>query len=113
MTALGKRKRPPKARPQDTSADSDNGGSDSSELDAQEIFRRHFEAQFEPLHIDRKATYSENDVAQEDMDDESEWEGISEVIVEQSVEVVQHSDSGAQLGTTAMSREELKTFMVC
>lgn len=84
--------------------------SQSPELDAQEIFRRHFEAQFQPLPVAPKIAKQVEDVPEDESDEESEWGGISEP-VEESVEVIEYSD--AQSGTTTMSKEELKAFMVC
>lgn len=50
-------------------------------LDAQEIFRRHFEAQFKPLPVApvRPAPAAEDDEDDDiDSEEESEWEGITE-----------------------------------
>ena len=94
------------------SEDSDSG-SESGELDAQEIFRRHFEAQFEALPQVVKPVVEDSEISgdsdQEDDEDE-EWAGISGE-EEDSVVVVQHTTTGA--GSLGMTREELKAFMVC
>lgn len=57
----------------------ESSGSEA-ELDAQEIFRRHFEAQFEPLPELKKARHLEDkDFETEDSDEDGDdWEGISE-----------------------------------
>ncbi|TVY37689.1 Uncharacterized protein LSUB1_G004594 [Lachnellula subtilissima] len=106
-TNLGKRKRPiVEANPQ--ARKSEREESDAPELDAQEIFRRHFEAQFKPLPVVQSRAKQVEDVSEDDSSEESEWEGISE-LEEESVEVIEHTD--AQSRMAAMSKEELKAFM--
>lgn len=80
--ALGKRKRVAKELPEKRSKVSEEveSESDGEELDAQEIFRRHFEAQFKPLPEVKKATKAVEPVVElDDEDDEegSDWDGIS------------------------------------
>jgi hypothetical protein len=108
-TMLGKRKR----RNVEGIEDKRRQGSEDSgslELDAQEIFRRHFEAQFKPLPVVQKKTEEVLEEASEDESDkDSEWDGISEG-EEDAVQVVEHIDS--QPGMAVMSKEELKAFMV-
>jgi hypothetical protein len=108
---LGKRKRAAAAEVQVKArkSRSESEESQSAELDAQEIFRRHFEAQFAPLPVVQKETKAVEDVPEEESEEESEWGGISEP-EEDSVEVIEHSD--AQSRMAAMSKEELKAFMV-
>lgn len=73
---LGKRKRKagtPVREAKEATPDDESG----SGLDAQEIFRRHFEAQFEPLpEIKRDTVTIEEDESEEDSEDD--WDGISE-----------------------------------
>jgi hypothetical protein len=106
---LGKRKRrAPEATKIEHREESEE--SDASELDAQEIFRRHFEAQFTPLPA---AQICSKPVAKEALDEpeeDSDWDGISDD-EENGVQVVEHTE--AQVRTAAMSKEELKSFMVC
>lgn len=106
---LGKRKRrAPEATKIERREESEE--SDASELDAQEIFRRHFEAQFKPLPA---AQISSKPVAKEALDEpeeDSDWDGILDD-EENGVQVVEHTE--AQVRTAAMSKEELKSFMVC
>ncbi|KAF4627506.1 hypothetical protein G7Y89_g10650 [Cudoniella acicularis] len=106
-TNLGKRKRHSKEATKNEPG-SDSDGSSVPEIDAQEIFRRHFETQFKPLPVVIKVSAVEEDVVDEESGDDSEWDGISEA-AEDSVEVVEHSD--AQSRMAAMSKEELKAFM--
>jgi len=92
---------------------SESQESQASGLDAKEIFRRHFEAQFAPLPAVQQTTKSAEDVSEDDSEEESEeeseWGGISGP-EEEAVEVIEHSD--AQSRMAAMSKEELKAFMV-
>jgi hypothetical protein len=106
---LGKRKRRTAEATEDNRED-DGEDSASLELDAQEIFRRHFEAQFKPLPVVQKTVKVPEEAPPEDESDgASEWDGISEE-EETTVQVVEHVD--AQSRMAAMSKEELKVFMV-
>ena len=84
-------------------------GSDSSDIDVLEIFRRHFETQFEPLPIIKKTKHVVQEEEADEAEEESEWDGISET-EETAVQVVRHTD--AQSRMASMSKEELKVFMV-
>ncbi|PMD24348.1 hypothetical protein NA56DRAFT_34635 [Hyaloscypha hepaticicola] len=88
---LGKRKRrAPEATTIERREESEE--SDASELDAQEIFRRHFEAQFKPLPA---AQISSKPVAKEALDEleeDSDWDGISDD-EENGVQVVEHTEA--------------------
>ena len=85
-------------------------GSESPELDAQEIFRRHFEAQFAPLPEVPKSTILEEDSEDgSEEEEEEEWDGISDEEVN-GVQVVQHTNAESRMA--AMSKEQLKAFMV-
>lgn len=112
-TNLGKRKRQIGAATASNSKRreerSSSEESEASELDAQEIFRRHFEAQFKPLPVVQKAVQEVEGLSEDEEDEEEEWGGISEP-EEGGVEVVEHTD--AQTRMAAMSKEELKAFMV-
>jgi hypothetical protein len=104
---LGKRKR---RTPEISKRDRDESGeSDASGLDAQEIFRRHFEAQFKPLLVARKSLKLVAEESADESEEGSDWEGISED-EENAVQVVEHTEAHAR--TAAMSKEELKSIMV-
>ncbi|KAI6715992.1 hypothetical protein PZA11_002374 [Diplocarpon coronariae] len=77
------------------------------ELNAQEIFRRHFEAQFKPLPVIQQAAIIDR-VSQDGSEEESDWGGISDGETN-DVQVIEHTD--AQTRMAAMSKEELKSFM--
>ncbi len=104
-TMLGKRKR----REAGVEKENISNASDSSEFDAQEIFRRHFEAQFKPLPAIKKQAPIVEDASEDEPDDETDWDGISDD-EEDGVQVVEHTD--AQARTAGMNKEELKKFMV-
>ena len=104
---LGKRKRQSVDMSRRT-REGDSDASDSPELDAQEIFRRHFEAQFKPLPEVKKPIKYVEELPEDESEEESEWGGITDE--EDGVQVVEHTD--AQARTAAMSKEELKKFMV-
>lgn len=107
-TTLGKRKRrEPKHNAGQREA-SEEAAIEQDQLDAQEIFRRHFEAQFKPLPIANKAEPVQ-EMIEEESDEDSDWDGISDG-EENRVQVVEHTD--AQTRMAAMSKEELKSFMV-
>lgn len=107
-TTLGKRKRrDAKATGHNIQEDSDDPR--SFELNAQEIFRRHFEAQFRPLrHVEKPAKVLEEGL-EDESGEESDWDGISDPD-EMAIEVVEHTDIQPRLAS--MSKDELRTFMV-
>jgi hypothetical protein len=106
---LGKRKR----QTVETHKGGQREGSDdsgSAGLDAQELFRRHFEAKFKPLPVVKKVGTVVEEVPVDESEEDSDWDGISDD-GEGVVEVVEHTD--AQSRIALMSKEELKAFMVC
>lgn len=107
-TNLGKRKRHAVEPEQDRRQSSEE--SDSIQEDAQAIFRRHFEAQFKPLPELKRVAKIVEEEPEDDSEEDSEWDGISDEDGG-SVQVVEHSD--AQTRMAAMSKEQLKAFMVC
>lgn len=118
---LGKRKRKvaevkvsrKRQAAESSSEESEGSDTDVSALDAQEIFRRHFEAQFEALPEITKPVAaegeSEDDIEDDEPEEEEEWGGISEN-EDDGIVIVQHTSTGSR--TAGMSREELKAFMV-
>ncbi|KFY27271.1 hypothetical protein V493_03599, partial [Pseudogymnoascus sp. VKM F-4281 (FW-2241)] len=101
---------------------------DEEELDAAEIFRRHFEARFKPLPDvkEKKGGKKSGVVAEEEDDDEDEdeeWGGLSEEIGDddeeedsdddegvkrRKIDVVEHTSAAS---APKMSKAELKAFM--
>lgn len=87
--------------------------------DAQDIFRKYFEAQFEPIEADvpskRDAEQAESgDEHIDDDDDEisepdSDWDGVSESDEDNVVEVVEHKDASFD---DLMDKKARKAFMV-
>lgn len=85
--------------------------------DAHEVFRRYFEAQFEPLaELALPQTFvNEEEDQQGQSDDESEestWDGVSDAdIASDAVQVIKHG-LVAELDDATIDSTELKTFMV-
>ncbi|CZR54804.1 uncharacterized protein PAC_04688 [Phialocephala subalpina] len=104
---LGKRKREGADISKKTRKASSEGP-ESAALNAQEIFRRHFETQFKPLPVIHKSTKIVDVAPEDDLEEESDWGGISEG-EEDRVQVVEHTDTHSRIA--AMSKEELKAFM--
>ncbi|CAD6456769.1 6e505f15-09fb-4678-8dbf-8b1208611190-CDS [Sclerotinia trifoliorum] len=103
----------------DSSPDDDDDEDDEDDtepLDSQEIFRRHFEAQFKPLTrtvIKSKASQTIDDAENEEVDD---WEGLSENSSgddeeqENGVQIVEHVKK-VDSRIAGMSKAELRAFM--
>jgi hypothetical protein len=88
---------------------------------AQDVFRRLFEAQFEPLDLPGPTAKSTNcDEEESEIGDDSDlsgsegdWDGMSDVSDESNqVEVVEHTDSYAA-PEDRMDKKTWKAFMVC
>lgn len=95
----------------------DEDDNDSEPLDPQEIFRRHFEAQFKPLPPAKKLKTTEETENKEDDD----WEGLSDNSAEEDdeeddeeedngVQVVEHTKK-VDSRIAGMSKGELRAFM--
>ena len=111
--------------------DGDEDGEDAEdseeELDAAEIFRRHFEARFKPLpDVEEKKGRKKGAVVEEedDEDEDEEWGGLSgesedddeeedsdgdDGMKRRKVDVVEHTSAAS---APKMSKAELKAFMV-
>ena len=92
----------------------------TTDLSAQEIMRKYFEAQFEPLEVPGGpvSTEKEDSEGSEDEDEteesepNSEWGGFSESEDEDNqVEVIEHKDSSTKSDNVADKRAR-KAFMV-
>ena len=112
MAILGKRKcRDLIAKPDSTNA-ADH--STSTDADLQALFRQHFEAKFKPLpQAFQKASQQPQTtlIDSEEPSNESDWSGLSDGGNDNSVEVIEHTNStGAK--RIEVPRNEIKTFMV-
>ena len=106
---LGKRKRSAPSTAMVAPEDSASG----SQEDLQEVFRRHFEAQFKPLP-DQKPQMGPSKTTETDLgpdEDVSDWDGISTDEEELSIEVVEYA-TPIKAEKPELSKEELKGFMV-
>jgi hypothetical protein len=114
----GKRKR-------DTSVVSRSNNSDdacpsppSTADNAQDVFRKYFEAQFAPLDLPAARPGGSNSEDEEEEDDDSaasemdeQWDGVSEDESDEDVvEVVEHTDTRAT--DDRMDKKAFKAFMV-
>ena len=108
--ALGKRKR--RAEIADDGSDQKSSLNNGESQDLQALFRKHFEAQFEPLLETRPTPVpvAENEEGNVIDESGSYWEGLSEE-EEANAPLVQYTTS--RTARPEMSREELKAFMVC
>ena len=106
-TILGKRKRRTALDAKDNRQDGED--SETLELNAQEVFRRHFEAQFKPLPQVQRPTKVLEEQAIGESEDDSEWDGISDG-EQTAVQVVEHTDRQFRIAT--MSKVEVKSYMV-
>lgn len=109
------------------SSDGDEDVDDEEEeLDAAEIFRRHFEARFKPLPDvkEKKGGKKGAVVVEEDEDEDEEWGGLSgegedddeeedsdgdDGVKRRKIDVVEHTSA---VSAPKMSKAELKAFMV-
>lgn len=116
---LGKRKRISREDIESSSYNPSSPARDSEE-DVRAIFRRAFEGHFKPLDPQQKEKQkvsSLKDVNQEEVEGDSDWEGLSSEEEDQDededeeVEVVEISSSHIKNGRA--SRNEMKAFMVC
>lgn len=109
------------------SSDEDEDMEDGEEeLDAAEIFRRHFEARFKPLPDVKEKKAGKKGDAMEDEDEDEEWGGLSEEdsedddeeedsddddgVKRRKIDVVEHTSA---ISAPRMAKAELKAFMVC
>jgi hypothetical protein len=117
----GKRKRDTHVLSRSTRAKEDEATTtpatnDNSSID---IFRKFFEAQFQPLELPgghiacvEESKDEHGTEVFEESDSGSEWTGISEANGDKEVEVVEHRDSSAAT-EELMDRRARKAFMVC
>lgn len=77
MAVLGKRKAPE---------------SSASEVDANELLRRHFEARFQPLE-EKASDETQNDEVEEDSEEDEEWGGLSNDDEDEDVDVSEDESS--------------------
>lgn len=115
---IGKRKRETVVASRSTEADGPSPSTPPAD-NAQDIFRKYFEAQFEPLDLPSRPV-EESDSADDDVHDEcdvsaldaEDWEGVSEDEHSNNVEIIEYKD--ARLEPDAkMDKKARKAFMVC
>jgi len=110
-TTLGKRKRA--AAPAMKASVAKMQASEDNVTDLQNIFRRAFEAKFNPLPVEGKKTTQEEDIGSDEddeVDEDDDWDGLSED-EEEDVPKVQVVEVGT-ITAPELSRAEMKAFMV-
>lgn len=117
---IGKRKRDTSVVPRSTTVDEEEPTPTTADSSAHDVFRRYFEAQFQPLElpggpVPREAEIEEDedeDDESEESDSGSEWGGVSEPEDgDNNVEVVEHDSSNNS--ADIMDKKARKAFMVC
>ena len=89
-----------------------------ADTSAHDVFRKFFEAQFEPIEAPEETVGDESDAQEEDDNEEdsgsetgSEWSGVSGEDEEGKVEVVEHRDASSN--EHLANKKARKAFMVC
>ncbi|RMJ28423.1 hypothetical protein PHISP_00728 [Aspergillus sp. HF37] len=117
---VGKRKRDTSVVPRSTAAEEEGSPPANTDAAAHDVFRRYFEAQFQPLELpggpvsqdtENKEEDDDNEDETEESDTGSEWGGISEEEdANNQVEVVEHKDSSVKTDDTT-DKKARKAFM--
>lgn len=118
---IGKRKRDTSVVPRSTTVEDEEVSPPPPDTSAQDVFRKFFEAQFQPLEVPkRQATDTDaSEEEDEDEDDESEdgdtgseWDGLSgDEGASNAVEVISYADSAKT--EAPLDKKARKAFMVC
>lgn len=118
---IGKRKRDTSVVSRSTTVEEESNPPTTADASYHDVFRRYFEAQFQPLELPRgpASRDTENEEENEDSSDESqgsesgsEWGGISEAEDgNNQVEVVEHKSSSAKTDDMT-DKKARKAFMV-
>ncbi|KAL9093365.1 MAG: hypothetical protein Q9165_004106 [Trypethelium subeluteriae] len=111
---LGKRKR--RARVQDQNSDDVNKAEEiflSGSEDIQTVFRRAFEARFQPLKEPRLVDEESRDLFSEEeaQDDESEWGGLESENETGRVQVIEYSGVTGKSDEDELLQQDMKAFM--
>lgn len=105
---LGKRKR--RVQLEEASEENSAKGLDPQEDELSGLFKQYFEANFEPLPtLQLSGSANVTDALQDDTDDETDWEGLSNEDGDLA-KVVDYS--APRHGESGLSRDEIKSFMV-
>ena len=106
---LGKRKR--RDRLLESATVENKLQNEEAEIEIQALLRQHFEDRFEPLDA-RPSTIHASDNRDEiaSVQSDSDWDGLSEEESESPRTIIHKSELGTS--KVAVSRDELKTFMV-
>ncbi|KAF2669480.1 hypothetical protein BT63DRAFT_455460 [Microthyrium microscopicum] len=102
---LGKRKR---TQPKSTIKSTKSTDSDDESQHVQDVFRKHFEAQFKPLPTEENTAQSQEDLRSDASSDSDSWSGFSED--ENTIEVVEHTND-RPARSDVLDKHELKAFL--
>ena len=112
---LGKRKRNERIdkSKSDLVSETEEDSSDA-ERDVQAVFRRVFEARFQPLEDNHKIHKDSKsiDLVEEQQDSETDWEGIDSEDDKETVQIIEYSDFQGGEDGDDLSKREMKAFMV-
>lgn len=124
---IGKRKRDTSVVSRSTKAEDEDTPTTTDVSSPHDVFRRYFEAQFQPLELpggpvagnteDKESAEDEDEdedeSADSDSDSGSEWSGISETKTgSNKVEVIEHKGSSIKADDIT-DKKARKAFMVC
>lgn len=119
---VGKRKREAAVVSRTTKVDEEEKKTtqtETTDASATDVFRKFFEAQFQPLEVPGGQVTRGDESDEEDSEDEdfeegsesgSDWDGLSGEEDEAPVEVVEHRDIKSQ---DLLDKKARKAFMVC
>lgn len=119
---VGKRKRDTSVVSRSTATEEEDSAPANTDAAAHDVFRRYFEAQFQPLELpggpvsqdteNKEKEDDSNEDESEESDIGSEWGGISEAEdANDQVEVVEHKDSSVKTDDIT-DKKARKAFMV-
>ncbi|PKY05999.1 hypothetical protein P168DRAFT_326293 [Aspergillus campestris IBT 28561] len=114
---VGKRKRDTSVVSRSTTKEEEDAPPAVADTSAHDVFRKFFEAQFEPIEAPEEAVDEESDEAEEtgsdgegsDFESGSEWSGVSGEGEESEVEVIEHRDASSS--EHLASKKARKAFM--
>jgi hypothetical protein len=115
---IGKRKRDTAIVSRSPKTEDEEQTSTVADTSAHDLFRKFFEAQFEPLELPGGQINREQESQEDEQDcsdgleSGSEWDGVSEEDEGNHVEVVEHQDRATK-DKEILDKKARKAFMVC
>lgn len=115
---IGKRKRDTAVVSRSSKTEDEEQTSTVADTSSHDLFRKFFEAQFEPLELPGGQINREQESQEDEQDDsdgsesESDWDGVSEEDEGNQVEVVEYQDRTTK-DKEILDKKAWKAFMVC